>query len=201
MTDWNTDRLRAFEARVAAAFDRGEVAGPVHLSDGNEQQLIDYFASAYHPGDWVFGSWRSHYHCLLASVPEDTLFDAIRAGRSISLCFPEHRVLCSAIVAGHVPIAVGVAWGLRRRSLPRVHCFVGDMAAETGTFYEAQKYAENHDLPITFIVEDNHLSVCTPTRETWGTLTDFSDAPNNIYRYGYDGARWPHSGSGQRTNF
>jgi hypothetical protein len=42
------------------------------------------------------------------------------------------------------------------------------MAAETGVFHEATKYAINHDLPITFVVEDNTWAVYTPTRDVWG---------------------------------
>ena len=41
---------------------------------------------------------------------------AIMAGRSIALCFPEHRVISSAIVAGIAPIAVGLAMGIKRRA-------------------------------------------------------------------------------------
>ena len=36
-------------------------------------------------------------------------------------------------------------------------------------FFENWKYAVNHDLPITFIIEDNNKSVCTDTRKTWNT--------------------------------
>jgi pyruvate dehydrogenase E1 component alpha subunit len=214
-------RLRAFESRVAAAFDRGEIAGPVHLSDGNEQQLIDYFTAHYHYGDYIFGTWRAHYHALLAGVSEEELFTEILAGCSISLCFPAQQILCSAIVGGHVPIAVGVAMGIKRRidhlhksnppsQRPHVHCFLGDMAAETGLFYEARKYAINHNLPITFIIESNSLSVCTPTVEAWGydltihgikTRLLTGDLKTKTVSYAYDGSRYPHSGSGERTNF
>ena len=44
------------------------------------------------------------------------------------------------------------------------------MASETGTFFENYKYAVNHDLPITFVVEDNNKSVCTDTRKVWNTV-------------------------------
>ena len=50
----------------------------------------------------------------------------------------------------------------------RVWCFVGDMCAEGGAFYEAKKYAHNFDLPLCFVVESNEFSTDTPTREVWG---------------------------------
>ncbi len=110
--------LIAFEADVAERFNRAEVPYPVHLSGGNEQQLIDYFATHYDAarGDWVCTYWRSHYHCLLAGVPPDEVLAAILAGRSITLCFPKYRVISSAIVGGILPIAVGIAVGIRRRT-------------------------------------------------------------------------------------
>ena len=118
--------------------------------------------------DWLFCSWRSHYQCLLKGVPREQVMAEIVAGRSISLCFPEHRIYSSAIVGGVLPIAVGTAMAIQRRGEDaRVHCFMGEMTAETGIAHEAIKYSRNHRLPIRFIVEDNDKSVCTDTREAW----------------------------------
>jgi pyruvate dehydrogenase E1 component alpha subunit len=84
--------------------------------------------------------------------------DEIIAGRSIALCFPEFRVYSSAIVGGSLPIAVGVALGIKRRKgRERVWCFIGDMTAEMGMANTSIKYALGHDLPITFVVEDNSV--------------------------------------------
>jgi pyruvate dehydrogenase E1 component alpha subunit len=119
-------------------------------------------------------------------VPPDELMAAIRAGRSISLCFPERRILCSAIVGGTLPIAVGIAMGIKRSrerieqemtllcdtGLPRVWNFVGDMTARTGAFHEAREYAIGHALPITFVVENNWKSVLTDTDDVWGDCGD-----------------------------
>ena len=35
--------LLAFEESVASAFNRGEIRAPVHLYDGNEEQMIEVF--------------------------------------------------------------------------------------------------------------------------------------------------------------
>ena len=43
------------------------------------------------------------------------------------------------------------------------------MSAETGIFHEAVKYADNFDLPATFVVCDNGVSVMTDTRLRWGS--------------------------------
>ena len=37
------------------------------------------------------------------------------------------------------------------------------MTFETGTFHECYKYAQNFELPLKFVVEDNNMSTNTPT--------------------------------------
>jgi TPP-dependent pyruvate/acetoin dehydrogenase alpha subunit len=39
---------------------------------------------------------------------------------------------------------------------------------ETGVFHEAYKYSKNFNLPIQWVVEDNDMSVHTPTEMAWG---------------------------------
>jgi len=194
--------LIAFEDEVAALFNAGKIRAPVHLYSGNEEQIIDIFKQI-RPQDGVFCAWRSHYQCLLKGVPKELVRDEILAGRSISLCFPEHRIYSSAIVGGVVPIAVGTAMSIRRRGEDsRVYCFMGDMTAETGIAHESIKYSRNHRLPIHFIVEDNGKSVCTDTREAWNqprlSYEDTRDEYVSYYRYE---TKYPHAGAGVRVQF
>jgi pyruvate dehydrogenase E1 component alpha subunit len=75
------------------------------------------------------------------------------------------------------------------------------MASETGTFFENYKYALNHDLPITFVVEDNNKSVCTDTRKVWGSnVLAFGKNENKIIYYQYE-SKYPHAGAGKRIQF
>lgn len=195
----NKAELIAFEQDIKGCFERGEIAAPVHFAGGNEDQLIALFASI-RPQDWVLTSWRSHYHCLLKGVPPEQVKAAILAGRSIALCFAEHRQLSSAIVGGICPIATGLGWSIKRSGEDaHVFCFVGDMTAETGIFHESRKYAVNHDLPVTWVIEDNGLSVCTPTKAVWGKSDD-RVSPQATRRY-YHELTWPHVGIGQWVRF
>jgi len=202
ITDHTPETLRAFEADIAAEFNAGKIRAPIHLSGGNEQALIEIFR-AVQPQDWVLTTWRSHYHCLLKGVPLAKLKADILAGKSITLTYPEQRVVSSAIVGGMLPVAVGLAWSIkdRVRHVPqaqaKVWVFVGDMAAATGIFNECIRYAYTHELPIRFVVEDNGLSVCTRTRDVWGPPDTFIGF---VTRYHYK-LPWPHSGAGQRVNF
>jgi TPP-dependent pyruvate/acetoin dehydrogenase alpha subunit len=196
------DELVEFENEIADLFNAAAIPHPVHLSDGNEEQLIQIF-SEVRAGDWVFGSWRAHYHCLLKGVPREEVKAAILSGGSISLSFPEHRILCSAIVGGILPIALGVALSIARsQGSERVYCFLGDMTAETGIFHECRKYALNKGLPIRWVIEDNGMSVMTSTEKAWGRVTDWDREPGgSVYRYRYPSGKWPHAGAGTRVQF
>ena len=195
--------LIRFEDKVAETFNAGKIRAPIHLYSGNEDKLIEIFQKIDVKEDWVFCSWRSHYQCLLKGVPEDLLYNAILEGRSIALCFLEYKIFSSAIVGGHIPIALGVALSLKKQeSKSQVYCFLGDMTAETGIAQSAFTYANNFDLPITFIIEDNGISVCSDTRKVWGTSKlRFQKVTNKkIISYTYTN-KYPHAGAGKRVEF
>ena len=192
------DELIAFEQSVADEFNAGKIRYPIHLDNGNEDALIDIFKDVK-PQDWVFVSWRGHYKALLKGVPPEELHAAIHRGESMALRFDQHKVYGGAIVGGMVPIALGTAMAIKRRGADeQVWLFVGDMAAESGIFHEAWKYACNFDLPINFVVEDNGVSVLTNTREAWGA--DLPDAIRPIISFKYQ-SKFPHAGAGKRIQF
>jgi TPP-dependent pyruvate/acetoin dehydrogenase alpha subunit len=202
-TSFSVADLIAFEEDIAARFNDRQIRAPVHLYSGCEEPMIDVFERHVEPDDWVLCSWRSHYQCLLKGVPPDEVRAAILDGKSISLCFPRHRILSSAIVGGVLPIAVGIAMGIKAEGgSNKVVCFMGEMTSETGIAHECIKYSTAHQLPILFVVEDNAHSVCTPTREAWNmpTLTFEARRPENVLYYSYR-SKWPHAGSGVRINF
>ncbi len=199
---WSVDDLRNFETQVADIFNRGEIKAPVHLSDGNESALIEIFKEV-EVDDWVFCSWRSHYQCLLKGVPPEEVLREIFAGHSISLGFPKYRVFSSAIVGGQVSIALGVAKAESlKRSGSHVWCFIGDMTAETGVAQTCIRYAELHDLPITFVIEDNGISVLTETRQVWSSETlRFDERQSSKVRVFKYKSKYPHAGAGVRVQF
>jgi TPP-dependent pyruvate/acetoin dehydrogenase alpha subunit len=202
ITKLTAEDLIHFESEMAEVFNSGAIRAPVHLYYGNEKEMLRVFERV-EPEDWVMCSWRSHYQCLLKGVPRELLKQEIVAGRSISLCFPEYRVVSSAIAGGIIPIAVGVAMGIQRRGgANKVYCFMGEMTAESGQAHECIKYSRNHELPIHFVVEDNGKSVCTDTRAAWnqpGLTYERTDDPLITY-YKYE-SKYPHAGAGKRVQF
>ncbi|WP_435230920.1 thiamine pyrophosphate-dependent enzyme [Pseudopelagicola sp. nBUS_20] len=190
--------LKNFEARLASDYEAGKINGVIHLSDGNEEQLIEIF-SRIQKTDWVFSAWRNHYHALLHGVPEDYLYSEIQQGRSMGIMHTNPNFFSSSIVCGVIPIALGAAVSLGRKSgnKDKIWCFVGDMTYESGLFWEAYKYSQNHDLPLQFVVEDNGKSVTTDTRRCWGGRMQKLDG---VIYYDFQ-SKYPHHGTGKWVNF
>ncbi len=191
-------QLIAFEDDIKASWERGELPCLLHLCGGNEDALIEIFAEAKE-GDWFFSTHRNHYHALLAGIPPEVLWASIAEGRSMFTFSKVHNFLSSAILAGTCGMAAGVALDTKQRGgTERVWCFVGDGAVYEGHFWEAINFVEGHDLPCTFIVEDNGRQVDTPKAETRGP-SDRLDAALALYkcvrRYEYV-PTYPHAGSG-----
>ena len=198
------EELISFEKEIAEVFATGVIKAPVHLRSGREDKLIEIFNRFNINGnDYVFGYWDSHELALLKGVPRQDVKASILTGNSIALCFPEYKVLCSGIVGSLVGVAVGTAWELKRTGVGgRTYHFCGEMSAETGIFHEAVKYAYNFDLPVTFVVCDNGLSVMTDTHQVWGqpwSTWDNDNIPNVVYFKYKNG--YPHSGLGKLIKF
>lgn len=206
-----TEQLIEFENKIADLFNNKQIKAPIHLYNGNEQQILKVFEKINRETDWVCCTWRNHYQCLLKGVPEDLLIDKIISGKSMVMSLSKYKIICSSIVGGIPSIAVGVAQAAKSlNNGERVWCWVGDMSAETGAFHEAYKFACNQDLPITFIVEDNGLSVTSPTSDIWGRKTpyflpegfdgDWFESEHLVY-YKYKNEKYPHAGAGIRVQF
>jgi len=81
---YTKDDLIKFERLIADHWEAGKIQGPVHLSGGNENELIE-IGKRISPTDWVFSTWRSHYHALIKGICPVWLEEEILAGRSITI--------------------------------------------------------------------------------------------------------------------
>jgi len=193
------EQLIEFENRIKGLWEAGDLPFLIHLCGGNEDQLIEIFKEV-REGDWIFSSHRNHYHALLSGVAPDKLEQLIRTGNSMFVFDRERNFVTSSILAGTCAIASGVAWQLKQQGSPnRVWCFLGDGAEEEGHFYEAAMFVAGHDLPCTFVLEDNNRQVDTdkPTRRG-SQLSNPLDVLPCIRRYHYT-PTYPHAGSGCKT--
>jgi pyruvate dehydrogenase E1 component alpha subunit len=200
-----------FEKEIADLFNSGQIKSPVHLYSGNEDLMIEIFKNIDIENDWVCSAWRNHYQGLLKGIPQDILKQNIIQGKSMVANLPQYKFICSSIVGGIPSIAAGIAMSIKvKNKTNKVWCWVGDMSSETGAFHEAYKYSLNHDLPITFIIEDNKKSVCSPTQRIWNREKpyyldkDYTGGllvQKNLIYYQYDNQKYPHAGAGKRVQF
>jgi TPP-dependent pyruvate/acetoin dehydrogenase alpha subunit len=205
----NKQDLIDFETDIGETFNRGEIRAPVHLYAGNEGQIMQVFEHVDVKKDWICCTWRNHYQALLKGIPPEVVKERIMAGKSMVMNLPEYKFICSSIVGGIPSIAVGLALAAKLRGTDEhVWCWTGDMSAETGAWAEAYKYAKSQNLPITFVVEDNELSVLTPTHQMWGADKWYLPVQNRswyegkqLIYYKYKNNKYPHAGAGVRVQF
>lgn len=195
--------LIAFENRIKALWEAGELPHLIHLCGGDEEMLVDLWGDedGPKPGDWIFSTHRNHYHALMAGVSEEKLESLIRRGRSMFVFDREKNFVTSAILAGTCGIAAGVAWQLKACDSPnRVICFLGDGAEEQGHFYEAVLFVEANKLPCRFIVLDNGRQVDTDLETRRGPVSLVHSPLGHfdcVERWCFT-STWPHAGSGAK---
>jgi len=197
-TNLTKEELMNFEREIAELWEAAKIPYPVHFSGGNEDQLIEIFKKIK-TKDYIFSTHRGHYHYLLAGGSFEKLREFIMRGDSMHIYDKNLNFITSSIVAGCVAIATGVALALKKKGSERhVWCFVGDGAEDEGHFYEAVRYVDGHDLPCTFIIEDNNRSVETPKSVRYNKSG--INWPKCVKRYYYN-ATYPHVGTGRWVNF
>ena len=76
------------------------------------------------------------------------------------------------------------------------------MTSETGMAQSTIRYAHNYNLPITFVVENNGLSVLTDTRKVWNSprLRYEENESPMVISFDYK-SKYPHAGAGVRVQF
>ncbi len=208
---WTKDKLIKVESNFAKEFEAGRIKCPLHLSGGNEDELIALFGMIS-AKDYVFSNHRSHYHYLLKGGSLKSLRDEIYGnnegmckgrGRSMHLYEPSINFYTSAIIGGTPAIAVGVALGIKKKykgkkKKPHVWCFVGDGTEDTGHFLEAVRFGTSRILPLTFVVEDNDRAVESTKKDRWHHYQPVLS--RNIMHYDYI-ATYPHVGIGKWVSF
>ena len=188
----NIRTLHKFNKEIIKDYEAGKIRAPIHLSGGNESQLLRIFKK-YNitTQDWILSTWRNHAHWILSGRNEEELKKQVLEGRSMHVM--GDKFLTSSIVGGIAPIALGIALALKLKGITdrKVYCFLGDAAFFGGLTKECIQYASGHDLSIKYIIEDNGLSVNANTKETWGL-----NKARVVEKYRYK-RKYPHHGTGK----
>ena len=143
----------------------GKIQGMMILCTGQEAVGAGVCA-ALQPEDVIITNHRSHSHLLAKGADPRSLMAEIFGKRTgcnkgksgtLHLAVPEVNALCTTtVVGGGPPIAVGTAFAQQYRQETHITvCFIGDGAANEGSFHEALNLASVWSLPVIFVCENN----------------------------------------------
>jgi pyruvate dehydrogenase E1 component alpha subunit len=162
-------RIRRFEERCVELYSATRIRGFLHLYIGQEAVAAGAM-EALEPGDAIVSTYREHGHALARGIPMGPIMaemfgrsDGVSGGRGGSMHLFDAQTRFyggNAIVAGGIPLAVGLALADAMRGLPRVTvCFFGEGAVDEGAFHESMNLAAVWDLPVLFACENNRYSM------------------------------------------
>lgn len=175
-------RIRAFEDRSYRLYGETKIRGFLHLYNGEEAVAVGAMR-ALEPSDAVVSTYREHGHALARGIPMEKIMAELYGkqtgcsrgrGGSMHLFDASKRFYGgNAIVAGGLPIAVGLALAdsLQHRS-GITACFFGDGAVAEGEFHESLNLAALWRLPVLFLCENNLYAM--------GTALDRAQAETDI---------------------
>ncbi|MCH8063453.1 MAG: pyruvate dehydrogenase (acetyl-transferring) E1 component subunit alpha [Chloroflexi bacterium] len=168
--------IRRFEEASGRYYMQGKIKGFIHLYIGQEAVAVGAI-SALSPEDYVISHHRDHGHALAKGLdPKKAMAEIFGKatgtsggrGGSMHLFDLEHNFMGGyAIVAGQMPIAVGLALACQMRRDDRVvMCFFGDGAVNQGEFHESLNLASLWKLPVLFFLENNMYGMGTHVEQT-----------------------------------
>jgi pyruvate dehydrogenase E1 component alpha subunit len=164
-------RIRRFEERCAQLYTETRIRGFLHLYIG-EEAVATGVNQALTDDDAVLATYREHGHALVRGVSMNAVMaemygkqEGCSRGRGGSMhLFDAARRFYggSAIVAGGIPLAVGLALADKMQDRSRVTaCFFGEGAVAEGEFHESMNLAELWRLPVLFVCENNLYAMGT----------------------------------------
>jgi pyruvate dehydrogenase E1 component alpha subunit len=191
-------RIRRFEEKCAELYGATKIRGFLHLYIGEEAVAVGVMQSL-EPGDAVVATYREHGHALAHGVPSGPVLaemygkrEGSSGGRGGSMhIFDAARRFYggNAIVAGGLPLAVGLALADRMQGRPHVTaCFFGEGAVAEGDFHESMNLAALWRLPVLFCCENNLYAMGTALERS-ESVTDLA-----LKASGYGMPAWPVDG-------
>lgn len=175
-------RIRRFEEKCAELYSGGLIRGFLHLYIGEEAVATGAMA-ALEPDDAIVATYREHGHALARGIAMDRLMaemfgkqEGCSRGRGGSMHVFDAATRFhggNAIVAGGLPVAVGLALADHLLGRPHVTaCFFGVGAVAEGEFHESLNLAALWKLPVLFLCENNLYAM--------GTRIDRAQAQTNL---------------------
>ena len=188
-------RIRKFELASMDLFKRGQVKGTVHTYIGQEASGVGV-CMALGVEDLIAGTHRSHGHNLAkGAVPKYMMAEILgketgyckgRGGSMHIAAFETGSLGALSVVGAGIPLAVGAALAFKMRGEKRVAVpFTGDAGSNTGNWHEGLNLASVWDLPVVFVLENNHYGVSTRIED----MIKVKDLSQRAQGYGIPGIR------------
>jgi pyruvate dehydrogenase E1 component alpha subunit len=163
--------IRRFEEKAGQLYGMGLIAGFCHLYIGQEA-ISTGMHFTMQKGDKVITTYRDHGHMIsLGSCPKKIMAELLgrrdgsskgKGGSMHLFDLEKHFYGGHGIVGASVPIGAGLAFADKYRGNKNVtYCYFGDGAAHQGQVYESFNMAKIWNLPILFIIENNHYAMGT----------------------------------------
>ena len=160
---------RAFEENAEEMFALGKVHGTMHLSIGQEAiaagagptlRKDDYLLNT-HRGHGHFLVWGGDLNRMMAEfLGKETGYCRGRGGSMHIADVESNNLGSQGIVAGNLPISVGVGLSIKMRKTDQVVLTLfGDGASNEGAFHESLNMAAIWNLPIIFLCENNQYAM------------------------------------------
>ena len=176
--------IRRFEEKCVELYSTQKIRGFLHLYIGEEAIAVGLM-NALSPEDAVLATYREHGHALARGVSANSIMaemfgkvEGCSRGRGGSMHLfdaPTRFYGGSAIVAGSLPLAVGMALADKMMKRNRVTlCIFGDGAVAEGEFHESLNLAALWKLPILFVCENNLYAM--------GTALQYTESQTEIYK-------------------
>jgi len=172
--------IRAFEEKVYDVYSRGIMPGLAHLYTGMEAVAVGVCVNL-RTSDNITSTHRGHGHLLAkGGDPKRMLAELLGKksgynkgkGGSMHIVDMSLGILgANGIVGGGLGIATGAALSAKMEKSDRISvAFFGDGALNEGLYYEVSNMAALWQLPIVYVMENNHYGEYTSTdRSTSGT--------------------------------
>jgi pyruvate dehydrogenase E1 component alpha subunit len=164
--------IRKFETVSDELYKEKKITGVyLHLYNGQEATGVGAVA-ALGKDDHVITAYRDHGIAIARGVDPKAVMAEMMGkrtgtsggkGGSMHIASREHNFWGGyAIVAGHLPLAAGIA--LKERYVGTenvVLCFIGEGATNNGYFHESLNLSTVWDLPVIWLIENNLIGMGT----------------------------------------
>ena len=174
-------KIRRFEFRILDDYRKGVIQGSIHLCIGQEINASFVCNKLFMDYDVVCSNHRGHGHFLAFTRDEKSLYDQIKNGKSQELRY-KNCFYATGVQGGLCPVGVGIALGKKlRREQGAVVVFIGDGTFGQGVLYESLNLARWFDVPVLFVVENNHYAMSTSNGYDYDSIfQSFGFKPCNL---------------------